>query len=245
MRSYAIGDIHGQLDLLRDAHARIAADRRLTGDSTAPVVHLGDLVDRGPDSCGVIDYLRAGPANWIVLRGNHDSMFARFLADPGDHDPALRRDLSWLHPRLGGLATLQSYGIDASEADAPADLHAAAIARVPAAHAVYLRNLPLSLERGEALFVHAGIRPGIPLDQQSATDLMWIRDSFHVDRRDHGPLILHGHTPVDRVSHYGNRVNLDTGAAYGGPLTAVVIEGRDVWDLTKAGRKLLLPHDRL
>lgn len=241
MRSYAIGDIHGQLDLLRAAHARIAADQRHTGDSSAPIVHLGDLVDRGPDSRGVVDYLRGGPANWIVLRGNHDSMFARFLADPADHDPALRRDLSWLHPRLGGLATLQSYGIDASEADTVADLHAAAIAVVPSTHRPYLGTLPLSFRHGEALFVHAGIRPGIPLDQQNPTDLMWIRDSFHVDRRDHGPLILHGHTPVDRAEHHGNRVNLDTGAAYGGPLTAVVIEGRDVWELTDTGRKPLLP----
>lgn len=103
MRTYAIGDIHGHLALLDAAHARIAADRAATGDAAAPVVHLGDLVDRGPDSPGVIARLMEGIAAgepWVVLKGNHDALFALFLDDPGAQDPGLRPDLSWLHPRL-------------------------------------------------------------------------------------------------------------------------------------------------
>ncbi|MFN7053431.1 MAG: metallophosphoesterase, partial [Gemmobacter sp.] len=105
MRTYAIGDIHGHLDLLKAAHALIAADRAAIGDTEAPVVHIGDLVDRGPDSRGVIDFLMQGQAMgapWVVLKGNHDRLFTLFMADPHDSDACLRADLAWLHPRLGG-----------------------------------------------------------------------------------------------------------------------------------------------
>ena len=108
MRSYAIGDIHGHLDLLERAHERIAADMAVHGP--APVIHLGDLEDRGPDSRGVIEFLMAGEAagqDWVVLKGNHDRMFALYLTDLKAHDPGLRPDLSWLHPRLGGASTLE------------------------------------------------------------------------------------------------------------------------------------------
>lgn len=114
MRSYAIGDIHGHIDLLLHAHDLIAADRRATGDHDAPVIHLGDLVDRGPDCRGVVQYLMDGTArgeNWVTLKGNHDRMFTRFLRDPKEHEPGLRPDLAWLHPRLGGAETLASYGV--------------------------------------------------------------------------------------------------------------------------------------
>ena len=134
MRSYAIGDVHGQLEKLRAAHALIAADRAACGDATAPVVHLGDLVDRGPDSRGVLDFVIAGVAAgqpWLVLRGNHDRMFALFLDDPQAQDPRLRAELSWLHPRIGGAATLASYGV-ANPGDRPlAPVHAEAVAAVP------------------------------------------------------------------------------------------------------------------
>ncbi len=244
MRIYAIGDIHGQTDLLRAAHARIAADRRHTGDDASPVVHLGDLVDRGPDGRGTIDLLMAGIARgapWIVLKGNHDNMFALYMDEPPATDPGLRTDYTWVHPRLGGLTTLASYGIAAPEALSPGDLHREARARVPAEHIAFLTALPLWHRAADALFVHAGIRPGVPLDRQTDTDLMWIRRDFHDDPRDHGPLIVHGHTPVDVPTHYGNRVNLDTGAAYGGPLTAAVIEDGRVFVLEEAGRVELDP----
>lgn len=244
MRTYAIGDIHGHLDRLQAAHARIARDRALTGDAEAPVVHVGDLVDRGPDSAGVVDYLRRGPgdgAPWIVLKGNHDFMFTLFLSDPYAQDPGLRPDLNWLHVRLGGVATLASYGIaDAGERPL-ADVHAEALARVPASHLAFLSGLPLTHARDQSLFVHAGIRPGIAIPAQSPQDLMWIRAPFHTSRQDHGALIVHGHTVIPTAHHYGNRLNIDTGAAYGGPLTAVVIEGRDVWELTEGGRIRLPP----
>lgn len=240
MRTYAIGDIHGQLALLQAAHARIAADQAAHGPGT--IVHIGDLVDRGPDSRGVIDHLMqgiAGGQDWVVLLGNHDRMFAGYLRDLHWHDPRLRRDVSYLHPRIGGAETLASYGVR-NAADRPlAPVHAEAVAAVPQAHRDFIAQLPTHFIRGEALFAHAGIRPGLPFDQQTEDDLCWIRDDFLTDRRDHGRLIVHGHTHLPQATHYGNRVNLDSGAAYGGPLSAVVIEGRDVFLLTDHGRKPL------
>ena len=244
MRTYAIGDIHGHLSLLHDLHARIEADRRATGDQDAPVVHVGDLVDRGPDSRGVIEHLRQGieqGENWVVLKGNHDRMFAGFLRDAAHHDPGLRRELSWLHPRLGGAATLASYGVT-HPADRPVPkVHADAQALVPAEHLAFLEALPTHYRRGEALFVHAGIRPGIPIPEQSETDLLWIREPFLSDVVSHGPLIVHGHTAIDRPTHHGNRVNIDTSAAYGGPLSAIALDGRQVFHLTERGRVPVQP----
>lgn len=240
MRTYAIGDIHGHLTLLKAAHARIAADMAIHGP--APIVHIGDLVDRGPDNPGVIDYLMQGIAegqDWIVLLGNHDRMFAGYLRDMNWHDPCLRRDLSYLHPRIGGAETLESYGVK-SAADRPlAPVHAEAVAAVPQAHRDFIENLPTSFARGEVFFAHAGIRPGVALDMQTEDDLCWIRDAFLMEPASHGPLIVHGHTAIDAATHYGNRVNLDSGAAYGGPLTAAVIEGREVFVLTEHGREAL------
>ena len=240
MRTYAIGDIHGHLDKLRALHALIAADRAALGDSEAPVIHIGDLVDRGPDSRGVIDFLMTGQArgeNWVVLKGNHDRMFSGFMSDPDYHDPRLRRDLWWLHERLGGVETLASYGVADAGVRLLHDVQAEAKAKVPAAHLTYLAALPTYHLRGTCLFVHAGVRPGVDLHDQTEDDLVWIRDAFLDDTRDHGALIVHGHTPVEQVTHYGNRLNLDTGAGYGKAMSAVVIEGADVFRLTPQGRE--------
>ncbi|WP_136683414.1 metallophosphoesterase [Falsirhodobacter xinxiangensis] len=237
MKTYAIGDIHGHLDLLHRAHGLIEAD-----GSDAPIVHIGDLVDRGPDSRGVVEHLRAGIASgrdWIVLKGNHDRMFEAFLGDPKSHDPGLRPDLSWLHPRLGGGGTLASYGV-ANASDRPvAAVHEEALAAVPQSHRDFIRGLPYSHRRGDAIFVHAGIRPGVKMEYQTEDDLCWIREPFLSDQTEHGALIVHGHTAIDTATLYNNRLNLDSSAAYGGPLSAVVIEGRDVWLLTPEGRKPL------
>ena len=243
MRTYAIGDIHGQLELLHRAHARIAADQARHGPGTT--VHVGDLVDRGPDSCGVIEHLRAGIVagrDWVVLKGNHDRMFAGFLRDLRHQEPGLREDLSYLHYRIGGSATLASYGV-ANAADRPiTPVHAAAVAAVPQAHRDFLESCPTMFRRDGAVFVHAGIRPGVPFDLQAETDLVWIRGGFLEDRRDHGALIVHGHTALDKATLYANRLNLDSGAAYGGPLSAVVIEDGAVFLLTETGRLQLHPQ---
>ncbi len=241
MRTYAIGDIHGHIELLREVHAWIAADQAKHG--AAPIVHVGDLVDRGPDCRGVVEYLRAGIGagqDWVVLKGNHDRMFTNYIRDINYHDPCLRTDLSYLHPRIGGAATLESYGVK-NAADRPlAPVHAEAVAAVPEAHLQFLESLPLYHKRGEVIYVHAGIRPGVPIEQQVEDDLVWIRKGFLEDTRDFGALIVHGHTALDAPTHYGNRVNIDSSAAYGGALTAVVLEGREVFNLTAAGRMALL-----
>ncbi len=245
MRLYAIGDIHGHLKLLHGAHALIAADRAACGDTRAPVVHIGDLVDRGPDSAGVIADLMQGQAEgqpWHVLKGNHDRMFVNFLTDPWARDTGLRSDLTWLHPRLGGSQTLASYGLR-EPGDRPVDkVHPEALAAVPQAQRDWLNDLPTYLLLGDVLFVHAGIRPGVDLRDQTEDDLLWIRAGFLEDRRDHGALVVHGHTAISDATHYGNRLNIDSSAAYGGPLSAVVIEGHDAWLLTPKGRQRLAPQ---
>ena len=238
MTTYAIGDIHGHLDLLQRAHDLIATD----GGGT--VVHVGDLVDRGPDCRGVVEYLAAGVAAgqpWVVLKGNHDRMFTRFLNDPMQPEDGLRSDLSWLHPKLGGGFTLASYGVR-NAADRPVRrVHAEAVSAVPPAHRAFLTALPAMHRSDDAVFVHAGIRPGVALDRQDETDLVWIRQPFLSDTRDHGTLIVHGHTALDAATHHGNRLNIDSGAAYGGPLSAVVLEEGIAFLLTAQGRVPLLP----
>ena len=243
MRIYAIGDVHGQLSKLETALALIEEDRAQAQDQTAPLVQVGDLVDRGPESAATvarfIELTRADP-RITVLFGNHDNMFLHFMQTPPEQDPRLRPDLTWLHPRLGGQETLASYGVDI---DAPLpEIHAQARALVPEEHLTFLARLPLTFSQDECLFVHAGIRPGVALDRQDPEDLYWIRNEFLTDPTDHGRLIVHGHTPVDRVEHHSNRLAIDTGAAYGGALSAVVIEGRRVWLLTPMGRQEIIPH---
>ena len=242
MRAYAIGDIHGHIGLLRGVHDLIATDMARHG--AAPVIHVGDLVDRGPDSRGVIDYLSKGIAegqDWVVLKGNHDRMFTRFLRDPAEPEPGLRTDLSWLHPRLGGVETLASYGVRSAGDRPVGKVHADAVAAVPRAHRDFLETRPAWHRIGEVLFVHAGIRPGIAIEVQDETDLVWIRAGFLDDPSDHGVLVIHGHTAIDHPTHHGNRVNIDTSAAYGGPLSAIVVEGREVYHLTPQGRIRLQP----
>ncbi len=240
MTIYAIGDIHGHLHLLRQAHELVEADRARHGvPAGTQVVHVGDLVDRGAESRGVIEHLMEGiaaGAPWVVLLGNHDRMFLRFLRDPAEPEPGLRSGLSWLHPRLGGAGTLASYGVRAA-ADRPVGaVHADAVQAVPAEHRAFLEGAARWHRGDEAIFVHAGLRPGLPVERQDETDLVWIREPFLSDRRSHGALVVHGHTALDAPRHYGNRVNIDSGAAYGGLLTTVAIEGGEVFLLTPRGR---------
>ena len=242
MRIYAIGDIHGQIGMLLAAHERIVADRQRTGDTSAPVVHLGDLTDRGPDSKGVIQHLIDGIERgepWLTVKGNHDRMFSGFLEDPAYQDPRLNPDLTWLHPRLGGVETLASYGVNG---DMP---HAEIQHAVPDAHKQFLADMPLMHSFDDVAFVHAGIMPGVAFQDQTEDDLLWIRAPFHLETMPFEALIVHGHTPVETATHYGNRINLDTGAGYGDPLTAAVFEDTDCWILESDGRTPLLPENSL
>ncbi len=242
MRAYAIGDIHGHRALLEAAHDRIEADRRATGDHDAPVIHVGDLVDRGPDSRGVVEFLRAGCAAgrpWVVLRGNHDYLFKLFLDDPNAAAHGRLPAHAWLEPNIGGVATLESYGVRAPDTRPLAEVHREARAAVPQSHRSFMAERPMLHRAGSTIFVHAGLRPGVPLDEQSMRDLLWIREGFLEDPRDHGGLVVHGHTAIDAPTHYGNRVNIDSGAAWGGPLSAGVVEEWGVWLLGREGRQPL------
>ena len=234
---YAVGDIHGDLQKLQDMHARILRD---AGPRDHTVVHIGDLVDRRHDSRGVIALLMQGQAAgkpWVVLKGNHDRMMTDFIRQ-GRRDHRLRPDWTWLYPQLGAARTLASYGIDITTMTEPQAL-AAARAAVPEAHLDYLESLPDRWETGDVFFCHAGILPGRPLDEQVEDDLIWIRKPFHDHTGPHPKLIVHGHTPIAAVTHYGNRVNIDTGCAYGHALSAIVLEWGSVWELTERGRRAL------
>jgi len=228
---YAIGDIHGQLEMLHTALELIEAD----GGPDAHIVFVGDYTDRGPNSKGVIDALIDGMnagRNWTILRGNHDRMFCRYLADGTEHDERILSGKGWLHPALGGPTTLASYGVEV-EGD---NLLARAQAAVPPEHLAFLESRPLWFETEDKLFVHAGILPGKPITEQDEDDLIWIRDGFLDFEGQHDKLIVHGHTAMDEPTRYSNRVDLDSGAGYGRPLIPLVFEGTDCWMLTAEGR---------
>lgn len=235
---YAIGDIHGQREMLEEALERITLD----GGPDAQVVFLGDYVDRGPDCRGVLELLIQGQAegrNWTCLKGNHDRMFSMFLEDYPRNDARLLVGYHWLHDKIGGVETLASYGVEVGERARIHEVHAAARDAVPQSHQRFLEGLPSHHEQGNLLFVHAGIRPGVALSEQSEDDKLWIRQEFLNDTRRHPWLVVHGHTHVPRAEHRGNRVNLDSGAGFGRPLTAAVFEDDGCWQLSGTGRKVL------
>lgn len=252
MPIYAIGDIHGQRAMLEDMLARIDRD----GGRDARVVFLGDYVDRGPDSKGVVQVFLDGLAagrDWHFVKGNHDSMFERFVEDGTADDAQIRSGKYYLHPNLGGQATLASYldvagRFDLTEArlrdndmaripDAlMAEIMAATRDAMPEAHRAFFRGLKLSHEEAGKIFVHAGLRPGLPLRLQSEDDLLWIRDEFLRHKGDFGGFVVHGHTPVDAPDLRINRLNLDTGAGYGQPLTGAVFDAGAVFMLGPSGR---------
>lgn len=234
--TYAIGDIHGQIDHLHQALELIEAD----GGQDAKIVFLGDYVDRGPDSRGVIELLSTGIAagrNWTALLGNHDRMFKWFLEDTPRHDPHMKVGYHWLHPKLGGIETLESYGVILNETDRLEQVHEAALAKVPGSHIAFLNSLPTYHLAEPCLFVHAGIRPGKNLGAQHENDLVWIRDPFLTHTEPFPWLVIHGHTALQHATHFGNRVDLDGGTGFGRPLHPAVIEGRDVQLLTPSGRQ--------
>jgi serine/threonine protein phosphatase 1 len=221
LRVYAIGDVHGRIDLLDDLLARIDADRaRYPAAGRAIEVFLGDYVDRGPSSCAVIDRLieRARISDTIFLKGNHEAFVLDFLKEPGVLN-------NW---RLyGGLDTLMSYGLSPSfTADASQDAKLAGALKqaMPSSHFGFLSGLVLSFTRGDFFFVHAGVRPGVPLSQQREDDLLWIREDFLLCEDDFGKIVVHGHTPVMEPDVRPNRINIDTGAYATGKLTCLILE---------------------
>ncbi len=229
-RVYAIGDIHGRLDLLVQLHDLIAADALGAAAQRRVLVYVGDYVDRGPSSADVIDLLldRPLPGFEIVhLLGNHEDSLLRFPAD-------LSVGPSWLH--YGGVETLLSYGIGIP-ANAWRDEHtlrwlqAEVRRRVPRRHLEFMRDMPLTHAEGDYLFVHAGIRPGVPIESQEPEDLLWIRGEFLHSPLDHGKIIVHGHTITEMPDMQPNRIGIDTGAFYSGRLTCLVLDGADRWFL--------------
>lgn len=237
---YVLGDIHGEIAMLDTAFERIMAD----GGADAPMISLGDLVDRGAGSRAVIETLMQGQVagrDWTVLKGNHDRMFQRYLEDGRIDDPRVVSKVNWLNPRLGGQITLASYGVTAGEDRDPVAVLQEARAAVPPAHLAFLQSMPLFHLQDDTLFVHAGIAPNVPLSEQTEDDLLWIRDPFLHYTGQHPWLVVHGHTALDAPAHYGNRINLDSGAGYGRPLTVAVFEGTRVFTLEADGRHPLTP----
>lgn len=218
-RLYAIGDIHGRLDLLERAIAAISRDVEERG-SGALTVTVGDYIDRGPASRGVIERLAANPfpTPYVALKGNHEALLDTFLVDPtaGEH---------WR--RLGGLETLHSYGVPVGElmvgknfAQAAERLQAA----LPARHMQFLQSLKTSHVHGKYFLCHAGVRPGVSLERQNDDDLLWIRDEFLTSGMDFGKIVVHGHTPMAVPQVLPNRINIDTGAFATGQLTCVALD---------------------
>ena len=224
---YAVGDIHGELDLLRDLQQAIAEDHACSGAGSEPiVVYVGDYIDRGEESSGVIDRLIGDPLPGFrqhCLMGNHEAAMLDFLREPTAGSP-------WLD--FGGLATLHSYGVnpaaDRQSANRLEGLRDDLAARLPPEHLAFLQGLELSVVYGDYAFVHAGIRPGRPLAEQEADDLLWIRSPFLETTRRHEKIIVHGHTIVPDIEMLPNRIAIDTGAYFSGCLSAVVLNGDTV-----------------
>ena len=231
-RLYAVGDVHGCLDLLDSLLDLIEADLASRPPRKTYIVFLGDLIDRGPASAGVVERLRTYPseaATPIFLAGNHEEIFSRVL----DGETEILAD--WL--TFGGAECLESYGMDAAglkRMDA-AEAVERIRATVPREHVEFIESFADTFRFGDYLFVHAGIRPGIDLAEQDQFDLRWIREPFLSFDDEHGLVVVHGHTIVPEVEERANRIGLDTGAYRSGVLTALAIEDEARWYLSTAG----------
>ncbi|MBV9248971.1 MAG: metallophosphoesterase [Acetobacteraceae bacterium] len=233
-RIYAIGDVHGCAQQLANLHALIAADLASRPVASALLLHIGDYVDRGADSAGVLARLCAGSLvddiPVVNLLGNHDETMLNALS--GDRAAAT----DWLF--AGGRTALESYGIDPdSPRDSWRDL-------IPGEHRLFLENLSLSHQEAGYLFVHAGIRPGVAINEQTREDMLRIRQPFLYTEHDLGAVVVHGHTPVKTPVVRHNRIAIDTGAVFGGLLTCAVLEDDAVGFLTAApvGEPVSIAH---
>jgi len=224
LRIYAIGDIHGRLDLLNELLARIGSDIALRPTVRPLYVFLGDYIDRGSASRETIDRLieHGKTHESVFLKGNHELIAIKCLSDRGLFD-------QWL--RLGGRETLVSYGVPAeSSANGKqiAELQSAFHSALPQAHFRFFRDLKNSFECGDFFFAHAGVKPNVKLSRQKESDLLWIREEFLSSNEDFGKIIVHGHTPSREIEVGTNRINIDTGAFATGRLTCLVLEDQSL-----------------
>lgn len=230
-RVYAIGDIHGRLDLLAELGDAIERDDAARPAAHTTVIMLGDLVDRGPDSAGVLDFAR----KWAMLRevrflsGNHEEMFLAAFTEQNKFRGFLR---------FGGVQTLASYGLDATDM---LDMDFAEVAHrmkraVPKEDRQFMRSFEITIRIGDYVFVHAGINPGAPLDQQHPHDCRWIREPFLGFKGDLRCMVVHGHTVTEQAELRDHRIGIDTGAYESGVLTALCLEG--------TARRLLQTEER-
>lgn len=230
-RAYAVGDIHGRLDLLEILLERIEADIASRPRKRTFIAFLGDLIDRGPASAGVVERLRNFHPRYarpIFLAGNHEEVLLRVVGG----DAAILAD--WL--KFGGAECLESYGLGTEALRRMEDGEAIAAVRaaVPRPHVEFIESFGDTFRFGDYLFVHAGVRPGIAVEEQDRSDLRWIREPFLSDAKEHGFVVVHGHTIVERVDERANRIGIDTGAYRSGVLTAVGIEDEERWYLSTA-----------
>jgi serine/threonine protein phosphatase 1 len=220
-RTYVIGDIHGRSDLLDQIVEEIKRDLETSPVAEGLTVTLGDYVDRGPDSRGVLDRLARNPfpTRYIALKGNHEALFEAFLRDP---------TVASQWRRWGGLETLHSYGVPVAQVMVGKGFEEASNAlrqSVPQEHFRFLGSLRFSLSLGDYFLCHAGVRPGVPLEHQQPEDLLWIREEFLNSRMSFGKVVVHGHTPTASPEVLPTRINIDTGAFATGRLTCLVLEG--------------------
>lgn len=230
-RAYAVGDVHGRLDLLLDLLRRIEADNQARGPAKTYLVFLGDLVDRGPDSCGVVEHLSVSPPSFarpVFLKGNHEEFFLDVLSG---NEAVVQHWMTY-----GGSECAESYGVSKGWTlnATSSEIVARLAQQVPSSHVEFLSEMADTFRFGDYLFVHAGIRPGVELDQQLSRDLRWIREGFLEDSTNHGVVVVHGHTIVDAPEERSNRIGIDTGAYRSGVLTAIGIEGGKRWFIQAA-----------
>ncbi len=226
-RVYAVGDVHGRADLFEALMEAVDSDDAARAPAESTVILLGDLVDRGPDSAGVLALAQSWQRNRHVraLMGNHEEMFL----DSFDSEEVLRHFL-----RYGGRETLLSYPIDPATYVAASLTEAQELMRefVPAEDIAFMRSMEDMIPIGDYLFVHAGIRPEVPLEEQKVGDLRWIREPFTTHKGSLGPVVVHGHTIYDAPEIVSNRIGIDTGAYRTGRLTALGLEGTSRWLIT-------------
>jgi serine/threonine protein phosphatase 1 len=225
-RIYAVGDLHGRLDLLQDLLKQLELDAADRESASTTLLFLGDIIDRGPQSRQLVELIRRSQANGegvVLLCGNHEELL---LASAAGN--AMAQNV-WL--ANGGDATLRSFGTapELFAAGSPQERGTMIRQNVGGAVLDWLRSLPLCYRSGDYYFCHAGVRPGVSLEAQERADLLWIRDEFLVSKAWHGAVVVHGHSEADTVEEIHNRINIDTGAYRTGILTAMGLEGTSRW----------------